>query len=223
MKIDYWQNLEERQVYHIYNRSVGEANLFLSDDNFQFFLKKWKKYIQPYMDTFAYCLMPNHFHFLAQVKPLNKDTLQFVQKEETIAASKLINQEISYNTFLEDQFKRLFSSYSLAFNKRHERRGTLFQKRFKRIKVQGVANIIDKFLYIHHNPIHHDFTVRYDEWKYSSYEAYFSDKSTKLAKATMMQLLIGQQKENQQDILDKIHQEYKTRRRNQILDEDDFS
>jgi REP element-mobilizing transposase RayT len=55
-------------VYHLYNHANGNINLFRSDENYRFFLEKYAKYVTPYFDTYAYCLMPNHFHFLVRVK-----------------------------------------------------------------------------------------------------------------------------------------------------------
>ncbi|WP_339612080.1 hypothetical protein [uncultured Planktosalinus sp.] len=60
--------LEPESTYHIYNRANGNEQLFLSDDNYRYFLKKYDNYIAPIADTFCYCLMPNHFHFLVRIK-----------------------------------------------------------------------------------------------------------------------------------------------------------
>jgi len=54
--------------YHVYNRANGNELLFKNSGNYTYFLKKYKKYIHPIGATFAYCLIPNHFHFLIQIK-----------------------------------------------------------------------------------------------------------------------------------------------------------
>jgi len=54
--------------YHIYNRANGNEKLFLSDENYLFFLRKFAEYISPICNTYCYCLMPNHFHFLMEIK-----------------------------------------------------------------------------------------------------------------------------------------------------------
>lgn len=69
MRIDYWAKFEEHSCYHIYNRGINGENLFVQEKNYYFFLNQWKKYLSPYFDVFAYCLMPNHFHFLVRVRP----------------------------------------------------------------------------------------------------------------------------------------------------------
>lgn len=50
--------------YHLLNRGNNKEDIFLTDDNYHYFLKKWRKYVLPYNEVLTYCLMPNHFHFL---------------------------------------------------------------------------------------------------------------------------------------------------------------
>ncbi|GEM_PF-390817 len=171
MKTNYWEKLEPDVVYHIYNRAVGRDNLFSNDGNYLFFLEKWKKYL-PYLDVYAYCLMPNHFHFLAKVKPLTDALIKHIQEQRTVKSQQFLLEEIPYSEYLEDQFKRLFSSYALAYNKQQARHGTLFQKRFKRISVTTEYKLHYLLAYIHHNPLHHRFCSNYEEWQYSSWTAY---------------------------------------------------
>lgn len=59
-------------VFHIYNHGNAEDLIFREDKNYSFFLKKYQKYIPPIADTFAYCLLPNHFHFMIKVESQNK-------------------------------------------------------------------------------------------------------------------------------------------------------
>ena len=60
--------LQSDCFYHIYNRANGNELIFLKNENYRFFLQQYKKYILPIADTFCYCLMPNHFHFLVRIK-----------------------------------------------------------------------------------------------------------------------------------------------------------
>jgi hypothetical protein len=65
---NYTPPLECGKYYHIFNHAVGADHLFRNNENDLFFLKKYAQYISPIADTFAYCLMPNHFHFAVRIK-----------------------------------------------------------------------------------------------------------------------------------------------------------
>ncbi|WP_423130326.1 transposase [Gaoshiqia sp. Z1-71] len=54
--------------YHIYNRGNNSCNIFREADNYEHFLELYDKYISPVADTFAWVLMPNHFHLLVRIK-----------------------------------------------------------------------------------------------------------------------------------------------------------
>ena len=60
--------LEYGHFYHIYNRGIDSCNLFRKPENYEYFLAQYDKYISPVADTYAWVLMPNHFHLLVRVK-----------------------------------------------------------------------------------------------------------------------------------------------------------
>src|SRR5690606_21948083 len=102
------------EYYHIYNHSNGNENLFLNSENYSFFLKKYAEYIHPVCKTYAYCLMPNHFHLLVRTR----------DKEEI---KHLLNLDIKEDVFpkiISKQFANFFSCYTQAFNKMHGRQGS---------------------------------------------------------------------------------------------------
>lgn len=55
------------KIYHVYNHDNADDNLLPVDDNYRYFLAKYRDYVNPLADTYAYCL-PNHFHFPLKVK-----------------------------------------------------------------------------------------------------------------------------------------------------------
>ena len=60
------------QYYHIYNRGVEKRNIFISDENYHFLLRRAQEFLPAYLITFiAYCLMPNHYHFLIRAEEDN--------------------------------------------------------------------------------------------------------------------------------------------------------
>jgi len=56
------------KYYHIYNRGINSCNLFRETANYQHFLSLLNKYVTPVAETFAWVLMPNHFHCLIKIR-----------------------------------------------------------------------------------------------------------------------------------------------------------
>ena len=107
--------LEPGCLYHIYNHAVGTEKLFLSEDNYHYFLRRYEYFISPIAETYAYCLMSNHIHFLVEVKnqiPIPENT------------------RYSEGQFVSKLFSNLFSSYSQAFNKQQRRLGEFVYQQF---------------------------------------------------------------------------------------------
>ena len=178
---DYHSKFEEEKYYHIYNRGNNGENIFVNDDNYKYFLRKWRQQIAPFTQTLAYCLMPNHFHFLVRVNPQAPGN----------------GTEVDINLVLENQFKKLFSSYALSYNKQQNRHGSLFEKRFKRLQIDSDDYFSKIIHYIHNNPIHHNFVSDYDVWKYSSFKAIISDRPSLLAKDEVLEWFGGKEEYNQ--------------------------
>ena len=56
------------EFYHLYNRGIDGTDIFLEDRNVRHFLRLYREHVHPVIDTFAYCLMKNHFHLLVRPK-----------------------------------------------------------------------------------------------------------------------------------------------------------
>ena len=150
--------------YHIYNHANGDDNLFRERENYRFFLQQYEKHITPVADTLAYCLMPNHFHLLVRIKDAEA-LLQTFPKFETL-------EKLAASNIISKQFANLFSSYTQAFNKKYDRKGSLFQKNFKRKEIDTDAYFGQAVAYIHFNPIKHGFTADINDWEWTSYHQY---------------------------------------------------
>ncbi|HET6227831.1 MAG TPA: hypothetical protein VFF27_16220, partial [Bacteroidia bacterium] len=92
--IDYRLKLLPEHIYHIYSRANGKEPIFLSDANYKYFLNKYKHNINPIADTYSYCLMPNHFHFL----------LRFRAEQELISLMKKNCNDASDFIFIQFQY-----------------------------------------------------------------------------------------------------------------------
>jgi len=152
--------------YHIYNHANDPENLFRMDENYRYFLQQWSKYVEPVAETYAYCLMPNHIHFLIRTK------------DESELKNQTGLQDLS--GFISKQFSNLFNSYAKAYNKMFDRRGSLFIRPFKAKEIDSDEYLTNVIFYIHHNPVHHGFTKNLADWPHSSYHALISDKQTRI-------------------------------------------
>ena len=173
MKTNYWDTFQESSYYHVYNRGNNSSDIFFNVDNYHFFLKKFAEYISPFFDVFAFTLLPNHFHFILKAKVVDDIFIQNITLQKTQKTIKYMNDEIDYNEVLVDQFKRMFSSYTLAVNKQQNRTGSLFQRKFKRVLIKSDLDILKKITYVHHNPIHHGYCNDYSGWEFSSFNSSF--------------------------------------------------
>ncbi len=160
--------LEPEKYYHIFNHANGMENLFLSSDNINFFISKYIQHISPIANTYAYCLMPNHFHFAIQIKP--KEQIEYYI-DKKLDISNAIKWKSNIESFISKQFSNLFSSYTQAFNKQQTRMGSLFIPNFSRKEITSDEYIKQLIRYIHFNPVHHGFTSDIKKWDYSSYNS----------------------------------------------------
>lgn len=167
----YYTKFEEDRFYHIYNRSIDKKPLFCNDANYVYFLKKFAFYLSPVLDTYAYCLLSNHFHLLVRIKDLTT-----FKKLSNLPENKSTHEIISH------QFRKFFQCYALSFNKQQNRTGTLFQTPFKRALVNDDRYFGSLIYYIHANPEIHHLIEDFREWKWSSYHSILIEKQTQLKK-----------------------------------------
>ncbi|MBI4039531.1 transposase [Candidatus Daviesbacteria bacterium] len=171
--------LANGEVYHVFNRGINRQPTFINRRdyqraqetiNFYRFLKppislskflrledykqddvlKILKQSNKLIEIFCYCLMPNHFHFLAR------------QMSDKGIAKFLSN---------------LQNSYTRYFNIRHERDGSLFLDQFKAVRIETDEQLIHVSRYIHLNP-HTGYVVKtleeLERYPWSSFPDYLN-------------------------------------------------
>ena len=168
--------------YHIYNRGVEKRKVFKDQQDYKVFLKYLKQSLNTPPDpksikqtftlqgeTFkgvprqvknfhkeiillAYCLMPNHFHLLI--------------KQNSSKSIELFMRSIS-------------TRYSMYFNKKYQRVGSLFQWPYKAVHIKDEVYLLHLSRYIHLNPI--EFTNDLTR-AFSSYSEYLNLRKTKWVK-----------------------------------------
>lgn len=141
-------------IYHIACRGVERRTIFLDDrDRRRFLAQLARATADCQIRLYLYCLMPNHFHLLAETPQANLQT--FMHKLET--------------------------AYTVYFNRRHQRVGHLMQGRYRAQPVQGDDYLLKLSRYIHLNPVCvrnlrdkpiADRLVALQQYRWSSYREY---------------------------------------------------
>jgi putative transposase len=171
--------LEYGKYYHIFNRGNNREDLFKEEKNYDYFLKLYIHHIDPVADTFAYCLMKNHFHLLVRIK----------EKDELERLAKYLKLGKSLDPL--QSFKNFFISYSKSINKAYGRTGALFEYPFKKIEINSDLYFSRLVHYIHFNPQHHGFTDDFRTYPYSSYQLILSEQVTTLQRGAVIQWFGG--------------------------------
>jgi putative transposase len=170
--------------YHIHNRGINGENIFLEERNYGYFLNLYGKYIEPVAETFAYCLLKNHFHLLIRTKSEE----EILEEKQTLMVSKnlrVLRPDPSTS------FSNFFNAYAKGINKTHGRTGSLFQHPFGRVPVTSDVQFHAVVRYIHQNPQKHGFVDDFRDWQYSSYDAMLSEKPTRLHRTMVLEWFGG--------------------------------
>jgi len=159
--------------YHIYNRGNNRENIFLEERNYLYFMNLWWKHVGPIAETWAYCLMRNHFHAVIYLPDLTS-------LEDLPGLEVKLKEPSQY-------FSNFFNAYARGVNRAAGRTGTLFERPFKRIPVESEAYLLRLIVYIHQNPQKHGFEPDFRNWPYSSYHELIADVPTRLQRARALE------------------------------------
>ncbi len=151
-------------TYHVYNQGNNRQQLFFEPENYLYFLRKIRKGFLPYCDILAWCLMPNHFHFLITIHD------DYVHNNAINNKEKLVNP-------LNRKIGIIQSSYTKAINNRFGRSGSLFRqntkaKNLSEQKRDTIDTAVNCFFYIHQNPLKAGLVQKIEDWEYSSFKDY---------------------------------------------------
>ncbi|MFH1283489.1 MAG: transposase [bacterium] len=170
--------LVDNHVYHVFTRSIAEYNIFRSDNDFQRFINtinyysaeippcKFSGYLRLFdksrseimatitnsakiVKILSFCIMPTHLHLVLEQL-----------KENGI--SKFVNT--------------VLISYSKYFNTKYERKGPLWEGRFKNVLVETNEQLLHLTRYVHLNPVTASIIKKPEDWKYSSFKEYTQDE-----------------------------------------------
>lgn len=170
----------EDTYYHVYNRGVAKQIIFHNADDKKHFMKIISRHLDPQnsdkrydgveyikwdkqLDLLSYCLMGNHFHLLLYMRSGNTAVKQFM--------------------------KSLLTAYTMYYNKKYKRVGSLFQGTFKASRIDNEAYLHDISRYIHRNP------RNYESYHYSSFKNYINLKNEMWLKTERISSLFSDSKE----------------------------
>ncbi|WHH56948.1 transposase [Petroclostridium sp. X23] len=162
-------------IYHIMIRGINQQDIFEDDQDRQRYiqtLERFKK--ETNFELYAYCLMTNHVHLLI--------------REKEVELSKIL--------------KKIGASYVYYFNWKYERKGHLFQDRYKSEIVESNSYFFTVIRYIHQNPVKAGFSSM-EEYKWSSYNSYTSKSGTSIVDT---EFFLGMLSENKDTAIKKYSQ-----------------
>ena len=164
--------------FHVFNRGVNKEEIFFSKENYLYFLSLVRKYSELYSITIiAYCLMPNHFHLL-------------LRQDNDVPISKFINVTLN--------------AYVQGVNKQLDRKGPLFEGRFKHIKIENPKYLIHLCRYIHLNPVSAAIVKDPGDWANSNYLEWIGLRNGKLQDADFIASQFKDRKDYKSFCLDLI-------------------
>jgi REP element-mobilizing transposase RayT len=139
--------------YHVYNRATERRTMFYSDKDYEYFIKKALFFKEKTnIKILAYCVLPNHWHFLL------KETKKSTSKVNFSGASKFISL--------------LSNSYTKYFNLNKNHSGRILQGPFKSKLVRDDNYLHNLIAYINLNHLKHKITKNIDDWSYTSHHDY---------------------------------------------------
>ena len=143
--------LEPGKYYHVYNRAKNGDPLFEDEEAYRFFLKLYQAHICPIAETYAYCLLSDHLHFLIRIR-----------------------EEAEGSLF--KPFAMLFNAYSKGYNHHNGKEGRVFKFKLKRIEIREIPCFQEMIRYVNQNPWRHGVT----EHPANSYKMVMDESNNKI-------------------------------------------
>ena len=151
--IDYIRSLETIKFYIYGKLPISFSNYVKTKNKKNFPLKYDLDIKNSIVEITAYCIMSTHLH--------------------------LILKQLMYNG-ISSYMKNILDSYTRYFNTKYQRKGTLWQGRFKSVHVDSNEQLLHLTRYIHLNPTTAGIVKNPEEWPYSSYLEYLNKSNEKI-------------------------------------------
>ncbi len=137
------EDFVEGAIFHIYNHAIDDYDLFYDDEDYDFFLSIIDKNLKKVpASIYAYCLMPNHYHYL-------------IRQNSEVQVYRLFNY--------------VFVRYAIYFNKKYKRRGPIFRSALQHKIIDSDIYLLQLSKYIFMNPVRANLMANPEEWPYTNY------------------------------------------------------
>ncbi len=187
-------HFEAGDIYHIYNQGNNRQRIFFERENHLFFLRKMREHLLPHGNILAYCLMPNHFHWMVEVVPASSGSA--TQSHLANTSGRATQSRTPTDTLgLNKSIGILLASYTRAINKQQNRSGSLFRSKTKAECLTATNGITPSFYntefgtrinthypkdeylqicfnYIHQNSVKAGLVNKPEDWEFSSFRDY---------------------------------------------------
>ncbi len=140
--------------YHFFNRGRSRLSICLNTHdylNIQQRLKHSSRVLN--LTMIAYCLMPNHYHFL-------------VRQEDEQAAGMLP--------------QHIFNGYAKWYNHRSDHSGTVFEGEYRIDEIAEQRHLLHLCRYFHANPVKDGIINEVSAWEFSNYLEWIEERNGNL-------------------------------------------
>ena len=130
--------------FHVLNRAVARLPLFEKEEDYLAFERVLEEaFEREQLPIFAYCVMPNHWHFVVRGETGHQVT---------------------------DFFRWLTHTHTMRWHAHHLTAGTghLYQGRFKTFPVEADEHLLAVLRYVERNPLRANLCKKAEAWRYSS-------------------------------------------------------
>jgi putative transposase len=159
------RNEEPGAIYHVMARGVDRRRIFVDNEDYETYTSLLGTAAKRYRwNLLCYCLMPNHVHLMIETPEMTLGT----------------------------GMQWLHGFYARLFNRRHGRKGHLFEERFRSPRVKSEEALIRLVGYIAANPVAAALSKRAIDWPWGSHAAlHISPRPLWLAHRRLIEHLEG--------------------------------
>lgn len=153
------RKLETEVFYHIFNRGHNKQKIFFETKDYQRFYANIERYLQTHsnIEIYAYCLLPNHFHFLLREKASSRDLDPGMATQISSFMNRL---QLSYAAY-----------FNVLYRETHKKglKAPIFEGRFQAKQIDSDDYLEQIQVYIEHNAVKHELVDRSEDWPWTSY------------------------------------------------------